>query len=175
MTGLNMMYEPRCPICESGGERIPPLDIKIEGSRVSDFMFLSPDLLVTDRVKKVFEQHHVSGVEFLDITLSGDVLAERLWHLHVKGRCKVSEECNVILLSQCQECGRKEYSTWDDGLRLDKTSYDGSDILRIEEHWGHIFVNEKVKGLIEQHALSNVRFTVDKDVIDTLSWMRPRI
>lgn len=174
--GKGTRYTNTCPVCTRGGLPIPPVAVEFKRKRIPDFNFLSPDILVTDSVKEVFEQHQVTGVEYLEPMLVGNVnllQGKTLWQLHVIGDAKASAECNIVLLSQCPECGERQYSTWDGGLRADRETVE-TDIFRIEEHGGVVFVNDKVKTLIEEYKFTNVDFVEDVNVTDFLSWMRPR-
>ncbi|TCP52651.1 hypothetical protein EV586_10825 [Tumebacillus sp. BK434] len=173
-----MKFMERCTACGRGGERVPPLSIKFDRRNIPDLSFYPPDILVTDRVKAMFEQQGIRGVEFLEVSYQGDpqlLQGKRIWHFNVVAKVKASPECNIMLLKNCEVCGRKEYSTWDGGLIASQEDAKRYDVFRIEEHWGYVFINERVKKLIIENDFVNAKFIEDKEVKDTLAWMRPKV
>jgi len=170
---MNMKYAPVCPVCGRAGNRLIPLSVGFKDSNpLGDFLWLVPDIFVSQKAKDVLEMLKSEDFEFTNVIINGARYYERIYHLNITARCSIASECGVQLLEKCNECGREFYSTWYGRLLIDKKC--DSSIFRLVEHPGMIFFNEIVVDIIQQNHLTNIAFIPSEEVTDELAWMRPR-
>jgi len=122
--------------------------------------------MITDRVLTLFRDAGITGFTTrpVDIRLVGRSRREqapaempRLWEFVVTGDGGYTHrDSGIRLLLHCPTCGFTRYSTYRNGIIVDETQWDGSDVFRIRE-WRNVrLVTEKVKEVIMRHELTNV-------------------
>jgi len=174
------ILKPRCEVCGR-----PPVVNRLISARVrferrvtvADFVHSPPELLVTDKVKQVFERDQVNanyGEVEVRIAKTQEELRSKLWHVCV-GRAHASPEMNIVAVNQCLTCGVASYSTWDNGVLIDESRWDGSDILRLYEDVVGILVTKKVRDIVEREGFTGVEFIPAGEYTDPYPESRKRL
>jgi len=143
------------------------LVVTLPGSKVGDFHYtVYGEKMITDRVLELFTQASVTGFEVrpVDVRLVGGsrrdkapVEMPRLWEFVITGHGgKAHPSCGINLLIECRACGMVRYSSYNNGITVDREQWDGSDVFDIIEWPDICLVTEKVKELIVSHELTNV-------------------
>lgn len=95
------------------------------------------------------------------------------WHIEVTGRARLHPENKCVPVQSCGACGYVIYSTWENGMRVDESTWDRSDFFRLEEHSGFVIVSEPAKLLFEARKFTGVRYIALSEVIDEYAAFRP--
>ena len=66
----------------------------------------------------------------------------------------------------CPVCGVSATSTWDDGLRIDESTWDGADIFRLHEDVAGFIATGKVRAIVEREGFTGVAFTPAEEFAD---------
>lgn len=140
------------------------LVIQLNPKRIGDFVWTwHGEFVITDRVRRLFQQAGFTGfrvrpVEIVGSTTKVPVPEElTLWELVVTGRAgHADRRSGLRLVLQCEYCGLNQYSSYQKGIVVDETQWDGRDFCSIVEHPHLILVTERVKDLIVTERLTNV-------------------
>lgn len=173
-------YGPRCQVCgRPKGGPIPPVAIRFEKDvRIADFVWAVTEILAVDQVKHAFEAEDVKGIEYLDVRVrivgTQEKLRSKLWHLSLHRAAHAAPAMRIVPRSQCPGCGIVDYSTWDDGVVIDETTWDGSDMFRLHEDVVGIIVTEKIRRIVEQKGFTGVSLVPAEEAHDRWPDSRPR-
>jgi hypothetical protein len=169
-----MQYTPPCPLCKRVSNRILPLSIAFTDNKpLGDFTWLAPDVLVSEKAKRVLlEEHSINESVFAPVLVEQEA-SLAVWHLNILAKCPIDTKCDIQLLETCSQCNKKTYSTWKPPLQASNIC-NGYPIFRFIEHPGMIFIAETLKQNIRNAKLSNIDFEPIEEVQDSLAWMRPR-
>ena len=111
-------YKPKCEQC-GYIESKRPLSINFMDSRpLGDFNWLT-DIVVTEKCKKILEQHDLNLIFGRPIIRGAR--QEDVWGLEILDRCKSAPECGIKLVSKCNLCEYEIYSTWKNGLEINES------------------------------------------------------
>lgn len=153
----------KCPEYEEhqrSGKRIGELKIDIKTKKVGDFMstFLS-EWIISNKAYNIFLKNSIKGYEVKPIKISSNELSNTFWEFRVTGSGgDANPDSGIYLKMECQYCGLKKYSAYENGIIIDETRWDGSDIFTITGYERIILVTEKVKSVIEKNGLKGVKF-----------------
>ncbi len=164
-----------CPVDEGharGGKRITPLAIVLPSADVQDFVWLwGSGCLVTEKVNRLFHRSGLTGYKLEPATVASVKRKKdrgrpvpKLWQLEPTGTVRASASAGLYVKERCEACGYIRYSAYEHGLPVDESTWDGSDFFRFEE-WGGLYVTERVKDVVERHALTGVAFVRVEDLI----------
>jgi len=153
----------KCPKFDGhqrNGNRIGQLRIKISNRKYGDFLwtFLS-EWLLNEKVVEVFTQNKITGYELKPVEIVKGKAQFNLWEFVIIGKGgEAKKESGIYLKQECQYCGLKVYSAYENGIIVDEKNWDGSDIFTVVGYSRYILVTEKVKELIKKHKLTGVYF-----------------
>lgn len=71
----------------------------------------------------------------------------------------VTQISEIEIKTKCDVCNHITYSSYENGLKIDESQWDGSDFFTVWPLPRFILVTERVKKFIEEHKLRNVKFT----------------
>lgn len=144
--------------------RLRPLRLIAPVRPITDFQWSQYDeCIVTARVKAVFVEEAVSGVEFRKIetfTTAGDRFAtQELYELVVSGWGGMAPASSgVKVIEECPYCDRRVFSRYTNPVRLfDLERWDGSDVFLIWPLPRYILTLGRVKDLIAKNRFTGVR------------------
>jgi hypothetical protein len=188
------------------GKRTKTLYVRLRSSVVGDFMWAPlSECLVTERVKKIFEEENVSGY------LLNPVVIDKVYKTYYDFRkFKFEEEeremlvplrernarpipnflelvvlgeggeadpkSGISLVSKCPACGKMKFTgVNENGLIVDESKWDGSDIFNVFPLSLFKIVTGRVKEIAEKNNLTNVVFVPTeeiriKDISDGYKW-----
>jgi hypothetical protein len=123
------------------------------------------DIVITDRALRVMQAAGLTGfvcaptrVATFPLGVHRDAFP-RLWELVVVGQAgPAHEDSGIVTLRQCDECGLVEYSAFRNGIVVNTSTYDGTDLFVVLEYPRYILVSERAKSVIEVNRLTNVSF-----------------
>jgi hypothetical protein len=170
------VYPAKCSACRSYISERPgggwePLRVKIPpGKRHGDVYHYIYDLLVNEHAKQVLSEHVREGVSFVEAQIVYPA-GVRLWSVEISNRCAMHLDCGVELVRVCPQCGYREYSTWDGGIRIGDCAHD---IFRLTEDPSWVIVSEPLKQKLEAAKLKNLVFVDASTMHDEFAWMRPQ-
>ena len=129
-----------------------------------------------DEVKRAFEREKVhiqySNVA-VQVTGTKEKLRSKLWHIRV-GRAYAAPKMNLVAVDRCPTCGGADYSTWDNGILIDKSRWDGSDIFRLHEDVVGLVVTARVRDIVEREGFTGATFIPAEEFKDPYPESRAR-
>lgn len=157
------------------GERLStPIRVTWLSGRVfKDFIWTGAAApLVSQRVVTLLAQSGVSGWGTFDVTVQDAEgrLTSGYWGLAITGRCSwidFDKRKNAALYTPNRSGGETPHFR---GLKYDKESWDGSDLLMDSGKTGWMLATETVRKLFTQNGVSNCRF----DSLDSVEVMAQR-
>lgn len=174
------------------GDRFQPVYLEFPSRPKSDFLWSTlGSVIVSQKVKTLFKSNNVSGVTFCPAIISKvgkknsigpvpvpesgepeDIIheVEKEEHPDKFGplfEMVITSESDyppgVKLLSKCKSCGREEFDLSKRRFRLTKKAIPKTDIFFLKTTL-YVITNEKVKNIILQHLLTNVKLSrIDVD------------
>lgn len=159
-----------CPINDGHqrpGRRITELHINLVSRRIVDFSAtILPYVVITDHALQVLASAKLTGFRVQPVVVHAHPKGmhrdciPKLWEFLVTGDGGFAAPASgVTVKEQCDACGLKRYSAYDNGIEVDETAYDGSDFFVVREYPTHVLVNMKAKNVIESNNLSGCTFT----------------
>lgn len=167
-------------ICSACGQvtqvRIPPLVAQWEpgSDLIGDFTWSSYTAIVQDHVREFLES---SGFEcrFEDVvyeptestrkkiqpTVGFPYEGPRFWWLRATKRIPLNEQASGVELKiDCDVCGQKDYTFRREGIVVDRSSWNGEKLFRIEQFGKSDakFVSEEGCELLQEQGFSNLTF-----------------
>jgi len=157
-----------CPIIPGharAGTRIGDLRIVLTSPRIGDFVWTwQSECLITEGVRQLFEGTGVSGYDLSPVTVTkvkrkphdtGPHLPA-LWEVVVTGRGgDALVESGVRVIYRHEPCKLVRYSSFTNGLLVDRNLWDGSDFFTVNGYPKMMLVSERVKEVIVANALEN--------------------
>ena len=165
-----------CPKDEGhrrAGRRITELKLKLLSPCIVDFSwtFLA-DIVVTDRVIQVLRKEGLTGFETKPTTIVSTLKAvdvqklPKFWEFIVTGTGgHAHPDSGIRLKWECKACATERYSAYEHGIIVDETKWDGTDFFSVVEYPKYILITERAKKVIEDHNLTNVKFTPSHELI----------
>jgi hypothetical protein len=159
-------YEPViCPAREGHrriGKRIGELSIVVPPSGVKDFTWVwGRELLISQRVLHLFDQHHVTGFEVKPAKVSFSTASKTqppdLFELVVSGWGGLAAPAaGASLVESCPACGFKQYAIAEPSLLIDPAAWDGSDLFFVWPLPGYRFASDRLAGILRQEGVSGL-------------------
>jgi hypothetical protein len=151
---------------QRAGRRITPLFVDLTSWRTVDFSrtFFS-DLVITEHALSVLRDARLTGFEVCDTFIKETPKRRRgtdlpkLWELVVTGKGgHAHKDSDIVQRSHCTSCGHVRYSAFERGIRVDESTYDGSDLFAVTEYPKYILLSARAKLVIESARLTNAGF-----------------
>lgn len=175
-------YEPwgKCPVNpqhSTGGRRLTALSVELARQPLDLMTTNGPDWIATDRVRAVFQEHGVTGAEFLPMTAryarNARVKAKHeiptMWELRVVGWGGIAPPNSGVRRRQdqnCTGCGQLRYTGITDAARfVDERQWDGSDIFFVWPSPRRFFISPRLADLIRSHHFTGVETRGLSDLI----------
>ncbi|MDA8215416.1 MAG: hypothetical protein M0Z64_09105 [Nitrospiraceae bacterium] len=156
-----------CPVYpghQRGGKRIGELKIILSSAKIGDFVWTwYSDCLITDRVYKLFKEAGFTGFKVFPVTVKKikrkaknvEEGIPRLWELVVTGKGgNAHPDSGIRMFYKCDACGLIKYSSFRNGIIVNKSEWDGSDFFAVNGY-SFILVTERVKQFIIEHKFTN--------------------
>jgi len=155
-----------CPLTNrhSGRKvRIGDLHVEADPRAIKDFTWTwMTELLVSSKVLKVFERHHVTGFDLRPVVAEypKPITAPfpELYEVMITGWAGLpSHEAKLTVTDSCPGCGRTLYSIGEPSKILDPGAWDGSDLFMVWPVARHPFASDRLASIIRQEKLAGVR------------------
>ena len=146
----------------------------ITSSPFGDFIWTyMSECVVTDHVMSFFREEHLKGFNPRSASIAsasggrtrntGSI--PKVWELEVQGKGgNTHPDSGIHLLYVCPECGYTVYSSFQNGIIMDKDQWDGSDFFTVNGYPKHIIITEKVKDLIIRKQFTNCAIFRSEDL-----------
>lgn len=152
---------------------------------IPDFVNDPPLLIVTDRVKRAFEQAGLKGYVAWPVAVQEPKRVPKrprvpqvpspypgppLWEIYIERLVRVIPEGSTLeFLGRCPRCGRKKYSTLGQASRLrflvDRRSWRGEDFMLLDIV-NAVLVSERVADVVDAHQFTNVTLVEQGELVD---------
>lgn len=172
----------QCEFCCTGKRQIEPLHVKLENMKKFDIFPVTPELVVSERIKDELENMHVTGCRFTEVfDIEKKRLNTKFYQVNVftiLPAAKEYTESSIRIIDRCQWCGY--YSKGVNGtVGYQKSAFkENLDFYvmnenRFEEvHWSknikfrhqQFIISKKVKNILEKY--SNHFFEISAVYID---------
>lgn len=150
------------------------LSVVLKSRKRGDFMgTVYSDILITDKVAKIFEENGFTGYTLREVEVTNGTLDSKLWEIVVTGKKgQPDPRCGMILKNWCRGCGRAYYQMYSNeiGLVVDERSWNGNDFFTIIPLPNFILVTERVKRVIEKHNLKGATIIKTTDLRHSSDW-----
>jgi len=158
----------KCPVSpghQRAGRRIGPLRITLRRGFVPDLIWTwGSDLLITDFVRGLLEDHRLTGFSALPAEARFDepdagAPAPKLWEFQTTGWAGVARaESGVRLVERTPCCDHLRYSgCTEPTLLIDESQWDGSDFFMVWPLPRYHFLSHRAALLILEHELTGGR------------------
>jgi tRNA uridine 5-carbamoylmethylation protein Kti12 len=150
------------------GEPRKDLGIILPSSKVGDLVWTwYSDCVVTDTILSLFKESSFTGFEARPVIIEKikglsrgrrkEELVPPLWELLIRGKGGEAAPESGIYLFEYEEAGeiKKAYSSFRNGVIVDKANWDGSDFFTINGYPKYILITERVKEFIIDQQLTN--------------------
>jgi hypothetical protein len=160
--------------------QIQDISLELYGTTLFDFVWMdSPGVLVSWSMMNLLKQSGLNGFTFRNVNIiawwrddpvTGEIVdwlereeAPPLYQLVILGKGgSILPKNQVKVQSACSECGAAEYEFLKEGVLVDQSQWDGSDIFTLNE-LGWTFITEKfLKFLVENHIHNYTAIPSDK-------------
>jgi hypothetical protein len=155
-----------CPLTNRHtGRKVRTGDLHVEADprAVKDFTWTwMTELLISSKVLKVFEKHHVTGFDLRRVVAEypKSIAAPfpELYEVMITGWAGLpSREANLTVTDSCPACGRTHYSIGEPSKLLDPGAWDGSDLFMVWPLPRHPFASDRLASIIRQEKLDGVK------------------
>jgi hypothetical protein len=167
----------KCPVNDGhqrAGRRLSDLTVILGTPKVFGLDFIwtwMSEPLINERVVRIFRENKLTGYVLRPVTIKkvkrfkGVVSTiPKFWELVITGKGgHAHTKSGIKLKYECKACGLKKYTAYEHGIIVDEKNWDGSDFFRIIE-WPLKLVTEKVKRVIEDSKITNVRLIPSQDL-----------
>ncbi len=162
--------------CLAVGTRIGPLRVALSGLRVPDFSTSLFTPVVRDRVISLLRESGATGFEAHAVEITR-VRREpkkrpydlpRLFEMDVRGRVALAPEAKAFYDQPrpCPGCERKGNLRLPKGMLVDETTWDGSDLFKIEgEPW--VLMAPRIATLLIETKLTGFRLMPAREFVNT--------
>lgn len=142
-----------------------PVTFEIKGAPCDYYLFDNL-LFVSERFLQFLINNNIKGYSVRQAN-SG---TEQIYHeLIIEGRCGYLKNLNGESLERCPECGDRIHfnGVFTEGLSIDETLYDGSDIFAFNNLQTLPIVTEELKRKMIKSGLTNLNFKpIESKIID---------
>lgn len=154
--------------------RISELSVYFKGKKQADFYTATNYSIISSKFLKILQLGNISGYTLANINSLGwydgkgnplNIDTSDLKELVVEGRCGYLRHQDGTQIDKCEKCGRflPEAKSKVHGLSVDIDEWDKSDIFFFKNWFGMIIITQKVKDLLEQNKITNIKFQNIKD------------
>jgi hypothetical protein len=171
-----------CPLTDRHSGRIKyigTLHVEADPRAVRDFTWTwMTELLISSKVLKVFEKHHVTGFDLRPVIAKYPKPSKapfpQLHEVMITGWAGLpSREAKLMVTEFCPACHRTVYSIGEPSKLLDASSWDGSDLFMVWPAPRHFFASDRLASIIRQEKLGGVKLippaAIDMDRGTTLN------
>lgn len=164
-----------CPNCGRSKfiQQVRDLSIELNGSVLFDFVWTdSPDVIISARLMSLMNRSHLTGFAFRGVDVVAwwrkdpatreivDWLrrntAPELFQMVVLGKGgSILPRTKSHIESACVVCGTRTHEPLEEGILVDSSQWDGSDVFVMQEFPGYILVTEKIVQLLDTHQAQN--------------------
>jgi hypothetical protein len=160
--------------------QIQDISLELYGVTLLDFIWVdSPQIFVNWSLMNLLKQSGLSGFTFRNANIvawwrddpaTGEIVnwlereeAPPLYQLVILGKGgSILPQNQVQAQSVCSECGAADYEFLTEGILVDQTQWDGSDIFTLNE-LGWAFITERfLKSLVDNHIQNYAAIPGDK-------------
>lgn len=156
------------------GARIGNLQLVLPTRYIGDFIWtILGEGVATDRVVNVFTMNNVTGFRTRDARIAKIKGRKKDDNTPIPTVCELEiigkggdahPDSGIRLLSVCPECKRTRYSSFRNGIIVDESRWDGSDIFAVNGYPSYWLVTDKVKDLIVQNSFTNCAIIPSKNL-----------
>lgn len=159
-----------CSVCGRSKSRkqVNNLGVVLYGTMLLDFVWLdTPSVIISSSLKNKLSKSDLKGFDFRDIEIVGwlDKGIEHgtnndksnnqsdLFQLVVKGKGgSLRPQNEMVIKSNCDICEITSYEPLENGMIVDRSQWDKSDIFYMDEFPGWILINDKfLKFLVDNN------------------------
>jgi Protein of unknown function (Gmx_para_CXXCG) len=154
------------------GARIGDLHL-LTSKHMGDFVWTyMSECVVTDSVASLLSRERLTGFRLRSASIVTTSSAQKntrtvpkVWELEVRGRGgNADPDSGIRLLYVCPECGYTAYSSFQQGIIVDESQWDGTDFFTVNGYRRHIIITERVKDLIIRNKLTNCAIFRSQDL-----------
>lgn len=157
---------------QRAGRRLTKLSLDIISRNVVDFSrTMLSDVVITDHALSALREAQLTGFEVRPTKIEGLPAAikrsdlPKLWEFVVTGKGGLAHKASgIVKLLQCEACGLVRYSAYEHGIKVDESSYDGSDFFAVTEYPKYVLVSSRARAAIEHACLTNVKFVESSQI-----------
>jgi hypothetical protein len=143
------------------------LTIVLPSPKIGDFVWTwYNDCIVTDGTLSLFRQAGFTGFEARPVIIEKikrlsrkrreEVTIPPLWELLIKGKGGDADPASgIYVIDKIEDRGILLYSSFRNGIIVDETNWDGSDLFTVNGYPKYILVTDQVKELIIGRQLTN--------------------
>ena len=111
---------------------------------------------VNQNVKELVEHHNLTGIRFVNVTISDCNQSHKIYEIDVFGAAwRVGSTPQNIII--CKNFSRKTFHKTKDVIDTDH--WDGSDFFCVDQNPNILFVTERVCDIFDKYHLRNLSFT----------------
>lgn len=163
---------PSNPQHNRAADRSSDLHLIISTPYLGDFIWTwQGECVITERLLNKLRQAQLYGFDVRPVTVE-PINVERggfsevtlkFWELVIIGKGgNPLPRSGIRLIYKCDSCGLQRYSSYSNGIHIDKNQWDGSDFFSINSYPRLIFVSERVHDFIRINKLDNCFLTPSK-------------
>ncbi len=160
-----------CPVNEyhqHAGNRI--INVTLKKGQHSEYDIIWTwygDILIKPHVADVFKEESLTGFQLNDVYWEDGSINKEWSELVITGWGGMAAEgANIVLNYKCDACMYMQYKFKEEPEKLiDEQLWDGSDFFFIWPLPKFIFVNEKVKRILQENNFTGVRLNEERKVI----------
>lgn len=159
-----------CNLC--GGRKVrrtSKLTVYFEGKKEADIYQVPQYTIINTKVYNILKENDITGFNVEDIDILGcydkkgnsiQLNVSGLKEMIVKGRCGYLRNKDGTLVEKCEQCDKFNSASKNSvhGLSINPDEWDGSDIFFFKNWFGVVIVTERVKNVLEQAKLKNIKF-----------------
>lgn len=122
------------------------------------------DWLVNETVANLLKNNNITGYKLSDIIVridkrKGSNVNKKLYELVVTGSGgNIHPSSGYKVLDVCKYCGRVKFRSFDNGIIVDRESWDKSDIFTVREYPKYILVTERVRKIFLDNKITGCEF-----------------
>ena len=150
---------------QRNGNRIGELKISTVAYNSNDFLWTFLDWMLNEKVVDIFLKYKITGYNLEPVRILESGSSSNIYELVVNGQGgKADSRSGIIVKESCEYCGMKIYSAFENGIWINETNWDGSEIFTIEGYPSYYMVNERLKEIILKHKLTGVNLICTQDL-----------
>jgi hypothetical protein len=171
-----------CPSCGrfTVGEQLTDASLELHGTNLLDFVWVdSTEVFISVSLMNLLKRSGLSGFTFRTVKIvawwrndptTGEVVdwlereeEPQIYQLVILGKGgSILPQNQVQVLPVCAECGAADYEFLTEGILVDQSQWDNSDVFTLNEV-GWVFITEKfLRYLVENHIQNYTAIPSDK-------------